>query len=166
MPKNRIPAADLHGSTPILFSIRVHPCASVANSCNPRARRQRGSQLVEIALVTVPFFTLVLGVIAGGYLVFVYDSTAFMAQQGARWASVHGSSSSSPATAASVQSYVESQGAGLATGAVTVATTWSPNNSPGSTVTVQVSYAATSLSSLALPKHLTISSASSTTISK
>jgi Flp pilus assembly protein TadG len=133
---------------------------------NRRARRQRGSQLTEVALVTIPFFTLVLGIIAGGYLVFLYDSTAFMAQQGARWASVRGSTSSSPATAASVQTYVDSQGAGLAPGSLTVATTWSPNNNPGSTVTVQVSYAATPLAALAFPQALTISSSSSTTISK
>ena len=131
-----------------------------------RANRQRGSTLVEIALVTIPFFTLVLGIITAGYLVFIYNSTAFMAQQGARWASVRGSTSSSPATAAGVQTYVDTQAAGLVSGSVAVTTTWSPNNKPGSTVAVKVTYAAQPLSTLGFPKALSISSSSSTTISK
>ena len=131
-----------------------------------RANRQRGSTLVETALVTIPFFTLVLGIITAGYLVFIYNSTAFMAQQGARWASVRGSTSASPATAASVQSYVDTQAAGLVPGSVAVTTTWSPSNKPGSTVSVRVTYGAQPLSTLGFPNALSISSSSSTTISK
>jgi Flp pilus assembly protein TadG len=131
-----------------------------------RIRHQRGSGLVEIALVTIPFFTLVLGIITAGYLVFLYNSTAYMAQQGARWASVRGSSSGSPATAATIATYVDGQAAGFATGSLTVNTTWSPNNNPGSTVTVQVGYSAPTLFTLAFPRSLNISSSSSTTISK
>jgi Flp pilus assembly protein TadG len=131
-----------------------------------RSRRQRGSSLVEIALVSIPFFTLVLGIITAGYLVFLYNSTAYMAQQGARWASVRGSSSDSPATAAAVASYVDGQAAGLSPGSLTVNTSWSPNNNPGSTVTVQVIYAAQPLARLAFPGSLNISSSSSTAISK
>jgi Flp pilus assembly protein TadG len=74
-----------------------------------RRDRRRGSSLVETALVTTPFFTLILGIIACGYLVFTYDSVAFAAQQGARWASVRGSTSGMAATAASVQAYVNGQ---------------------------------------------------------
>ncbi|MBV8730457.1 MAG: pilus assembly protein [Acidobacteriia bacterium] len=131
-----------------------------------RANRQRGSALVETALVTIPFFTLVLGIITAGYLVFIYNSTAFMAQQGSRWASVRGSTSTSPATAASVQTYVDTQAAGLVSGSVAVTTTWSPNNKPGSTVSVKVAYLAQPLSTLGFPSALSISSSSSTTISK
>jgi Flp pilus assembly protein TadG len=132
-----------------------------------RTRYQRGAGLVEIALVTIPFFTLVLGVITAGYLVFLYNSTAYMAQQGARWASVHGSSSGSPATAATVATYVDGLAAGFVPGSLTVTTTWSPNNSPGSTVSVQVAYAAQALSTLGFPsRSFTISSSSSTTVSQ
>jgi len=46
-----------------------------------RDNRRRGSSLVETALVTIPFFTMILGIIACGYLVFTYDSVAFAAQQ-------------------------------------------------------------------------------------
>jgi Flp pilus assembly protein TadG len=131
-----------------------------------RGRGQRGSGLVEIALISIPFFTVVLGLMASAYLVFLYNSTAFMAQQGVRWAAVRGSSSGTPATSASVQSYVQGEGVGLAPGAVTVTTAWSPNNNPGSTVSVTVSYAAVPLYTLAFPNNLTISATSSATISK
>jgi len=131
-----------------------------------RDHQRRGSTLVEAALVTIPFFTLILGIIACGYLVFTYDSMAFAAQQGARWASVRGSTSGTPATPAAVKAFVDGQVAGLASAALSVQTTWSPDNKPGSTVTVQVSYTAAPLSTLSLPKTLTIRSSSSTTVSR
>jgi Flp pilus assembly protein TadG len=131
-----------------------------------RSNRRRGSSLVEAALVTVPFFTLILGIIACGYLVFTYDTVAFAAQQGARWASVRGSASGMAATTASVQDYVTGQAPGLAPRALDVQTVWSPDNKPGSTVTVQVTYTAVPLSTLSLPRTLTLSSSSSTTISR
>lgn len=131
-----------------------------------RNDRRRGSNLVETALVTIPFFTLILGIIASGYLVFTYDTIAFAAQQGARWASVRGSTSGMTATAASVQDYVTSRTPGLVPAALEVQTVWSPDNKPGSTVTVQVTYTAVPLSTLSLPKTLTLSSSSATTISR
>jgi Flp pilus assembly protein TadG len=131
-----------------------------------RDNRRRGSSLVETALVTIPFFTLILGIIACAYLVFTYESVTFGAQQGARWASVRGSTSGMAATDASVQAYVTGQTPGLAPGALHVQTTWSPDNKPGGTVTVQVTYTAVPLSTLSLPKKLTLSSSSSTTVSR
>lgn len=131
-----------------------------------RGQRRRGSSLVETAFVTVPFFVLILGIIASGYLVFTYDTVAFAAQQGARWASVRGSTSGMAATAAAVQDYVTGQTPGLAPGSLEVKTVWSPDNKPGSTVTVQVTYTAVPLSTLSLPQTVALSSSSSTTISR
>jgi Flp pilus assembly protein TadG len=131
-----------------------------------RARRERGSGLVEIALVSIPFFTVLLGLMTAAYLVFVYNSTAFLAQEGARWASVNGSSSSSPATAASIQTYVQGEGAGMAPSGITVQTAWSPNNNPGSTVSITVSIPGASLFTLAFPNTLTITATSSAIITQ
>jgi Flp pilus assembly protein TadG len=128
--------------------------------------RRRGSTLVESALVTIPFFTLILGIIACGYLVFTYDSLAFAAQQGARWASVRGYTAANPATPASVQAFVTGQTPGLVPSSLNVLTTWSPDNKPGSTVTVQVTYTAVPLATLSLPNTLTMSSSSSTAVSR
>lgn len=119
-------------------------------------RGARGSALVEASIVSVPFFALLLGVVAAGYLVFTYNSVAFMAQQGVRWASVHGSASSQPATATTVQNYVRGQAAGLTSGNIVVTTTWTPNKNPGSTVSVNVSYAATPVFTWSLPASLTM----------
>ncbi len=121
-----------------------------------RGRSQRGSELVEASLVSLPFFALLLGVLAAGYLVFTYNSVAFMAQQGVRWASVHGNLSGQPATDATVQDYVRTQAAGLISTSIIVVTTWDPDENPGSTVSVNVSYAAEPLFKWALPASLTI----------
>ena len=121
-----------------------------------RARGERGSALVETSLVSLPFFALLLSVVAAGYLVFTYNSVSFMAQQGVRWASVHGSASSQPATASTVQNYVRTQAAGLDSTNIIVTTTWTPNENPGSTVSVNVSYTATPLFTWVLPNSLTM----------
>ncbi|MGB9455270.1 MAG: TadE/TadG family type IV pilus assembly protein [Bryobacteraceae bacterium] len=121
-----------------------------------RGRNERGSVLVEASLVSVPFFALLLGVLATGYLVFTYNSVSFMAQQGVRWASVHGNLSSQPATKATVQNYVRTQAAGLNSTSIIVVTNWSPDENPGSTVSVNVSYTATPLVGWALPASLTM----------
>ncbi len=131
-----------------------------------RTRRERGSGLAEIAIVSVPFFTILLGLMAAAYLVFLYNTTAFIAQQGARWAAVRGSTSTTPATAASVQSYVQGEGVGLASSQISVQTTWSPNNNPGSTVSVTVSYQAVPLFTLAFPNILTITATSAAIITQ
>jgi len=73
-----------------------------------------------------------------------------------RWASVHGSASSQPATANTVQDYVRSQAAGLTTGNIVVSTTWIPNKNPGSTVSVNVSYSAAPVFTWNLPASLTM----------
>jgi Flp pilus assembly protein TadG len=119
-------------------------------------RRERGSVLVEAAIVSIPFFALLLGVMAAGYLVFTYNSVSFMAQQGVRWASVHGSASSQKATGPAVQSYVRSQAAGLTTANIFVTTTWAPDQKPGSMVSVNVSYPAAPVFIWVLPASLTI----------
>ncbi len=68
--------------------------------------RERGSVLVETTLMMSLFLGLMLGIFATGYLIFTFNSLTFMAEQGARWAAVRGSTSGHPADAAAVQSYV------------------------------------------------------------
>ena len=61
---------------------------------------------------------------------------ADLAQEGARWASVHGSTSASPAVQAAVQTYVQSR----APFTVTVTTTPTTVGESGSFVTVRVQH--------------------------
>ena len=122
--------------------------------------------MVEVALVATLFFALVFGVITVAYLVYAYNSVGFMAQQGARWASVRGNASGSPASASAVKSYVLTQGTGLDTTALTVTTTFTPDQNPGSTVKVVVTYAATPLVSTFLPATLNLTGSSAVAISR
>ena len=107
-------------------------------SYTERWRHSReGQSLVEFALSSVLFFTLVFGIIQFGRAIYQYNTVSNLAQEGARWASVHGGASATPATASQLQTYVESRAMGLP---VTVTAT--PANpsavSPGSLITVQV----------------------------
>jgi Flp pilus assembly protein TadG len=131
-----------------------------------RRALQRGSVMVEVALVATLFFALVFGVISIAYLVYAYNSVGFMAQQGARWASVRGNTSGSPTTPAAVKTYVLTQGTGLATTALNVTTTFTPDQNPGSTVKVVVTYSATPLVSTFLPGTLNLTGSSAVAITR
>ena len=82
-------------------------------------RRQRGATLVEFAMASVLFFTVLFGIIDFGQSVWRYNMMADLAQEGARWASVRGATSNAPASSADVQTYVRSRSSAV----VTVSTT-------------------------------------------
>jgi Flp pilus assembly protein TadG len=98
-------------------------------------RSEQGSELVEFALTSTLLMIVVFGVVNLGLAVYQYNLVANLAQEGARWASVRGAGASSPASSTDVETYVNTRSIGMT---VTVSTAWSPNNSTGSTVTVQV----------------------------
>ena len=104
-----------------------------------RARTRRGSTLVESAVVATVFLMLLAGVMEFGRLGFAYNCVSFAAQRAARFASVRGSSSGHAALASDVASAAKGY-ALLNAAQMTVATTWLPNNQPGSTVQVIVTY--------------------------
>jgi Flp pilus assembly protein TadG len=105
-----------------------------------RSHTRRGSTLVESSVVAVVFLLLLTGTMEVARLGFAYNEVSFAAQSAARYASVSGSSSGHVATAAGIQSVAETYTGALDNTQVTVTTTWSPNNNPGSTVQVKVSY--------------------------
>ena len=102
---------------------------------NPRG----GSTLVESAIVAVIFLLLLVVIIESSRLGFAYNSISFAAHRAARYASVRGSASGHPASAADVQAEAQSLIVALDTSKLTVTTTWTPDNNPGSTVQVVVS---------------------------
>jgi len=105
-----------------------------------RRRRSRGSTLVESAIVAVVFLLLLVGIMEFGRLGLAYNEVSFAAQCAARYAAVRGSSSGHPAAASDVQSVAKVYTGALDNRQVTVTTTWTPNNNPGSTVKVKVTY--------------------------
>lgn len=99
-------------------------------------RDDRGQSLVEFALASVIFFMTLFGTIEFGRGIWQYNMVSDLAQEGARWAAVHGIKSASPASSADVQTFVRSRALGIN---VNVTATPAPSTLlSGSIVTVQV----------------------------
>ena len=95
--------------------------------------------MVEFALVVPIFFLLIFGFIDFGIIFAGYCSAAYASQIAVRYAIVHGNNSSSACTNTQITSLVARYlWAAQKTGTV-VNTTWNPDNSPGSTVTITIS---------------------------
>jgi Flp pilus assembly protein TadG len=114
-----------------------------------RVRKQpahrSGAALVEAAFVLPVLFFLVFVIISGAMMVIAADEVAGVAREGARYASVRGTSYATntkqpAATAADVAGYVKGLGATLDPARMTCTTTWQGSNSPGQYVTVEVHY--------------------------
>ncbi|HVB82768.1 MAG TPA: TadE/TadG family type IV pilus assembly protein [Candidatus Binataceae bacterium] len=108
------------------------------------ARRSRrwacGQTYVEFMMLVLPTLLLVFGIISLAMTIYTYSFLSDAARDAVRYAIVHGSKSASPADSDDIQTYVRDEAQGLKASAISVSTTWNPNNNPGSTVNVQVSY--------------------------
>jgi len=127
-------------------------------------RGERGSSLVEYAVIFTIFMTMLLGVADFGRLMYAYHFVSGAAREATRYAAVNGStcandgSCTSPATTSTIKTFVQNVPIGLdstlvscptcssnantwpvVTGGPSVCTT--TYNAPGCTVRVQVSYA-------------------------
>ena len=99
-------------------------------------RNERGSELIEFAFVGILLFTLVFGILEFGRAIWIYETVAHLAREGARYAIVRGAESGSTATASDVETYVQGRAAGMP--GLVVTTAWDPDNEPGSVVQVRV----------------------------
>ena len=70
---------------------------------------ERGATLVEFAVSSILFFTVLFGIIDFGQSIWRYNMMGDLAQEGARWAAVRGKFGDTPATAADVQTYVRAR---------------------------------------------------------
>jgi Flp pilus assembly protein TadG len=131
---------------------------------NPRRSSQRGNAIVETGLVFPIVFAFLFGVVQYSLVLFTYNTTTFGARAGARYAIVNGSTSSSPATTATVKTAVLASMPSVPTNSITVTTTWNPDNKPGSTVKVKVAVTITPLITMVMNQPLSISSTSQMTI--
>ena len=92
---------------------------------------------------------ILMGVVDFARLIYAYDTVSEAVRAGARYAMVHGNSSGQIATASDIQTQARLWLPGVVGGdSATVNTTWSPDNKPGSTVTVQVQCTYAPISSL------------------
>ena len=131
-----------------------------------RKHRQRGAVILEFGLAFLLFFSVLYGIMEFGRIVASYNILSGAAREGVRYASVHGSSSGSVATASDVQDVVRNWAIGLDTSAVAVTTTWTPGKAPGNTVNVKASYTVTPFTGLILTSGLTVQSSSQMAISQ
>jgi Flp pilus assembly protein TadG len=98
----------------------------------------RGQSLVEFALASVIFFMTLFGTIEFGRGIWQYNMVSNLAQEGARWASVHGNSSLSPATSAQVQTFVRSRALSFTVNVTTEPAAGPTAVAPGNTISVIV----------------------------
>jgi Flp pilus assembly protein TadG len=126
-----------------------------------------GTALVEFGLVIVVFFMFVFGVMDFGRALYTYHFVSNAACEATRYAIVRGSNSTEPVTAADIESYVKSLAPqGVDPSSLTVSTTWTPTNAPGSSVRVLVSDNFQSMTPFFRTYHMTLSDSSQMVISQ
>lgn len=131
-----------------------------------RKRNEKGAVLLEHALVFLLFFVVLYGIMEFGRIVYLYNSLAGATRGAARFAIVHGSRSTAPATNDDIRARLLQWGIGFDPTALTVNTTWSPNNAPGSRVRIDSSYNISLMTGLIYTAPLRIVSRSEMVISQ
>jgi Flp pilus assembly protein TadG len=112
----------------------------------PTGRPRTGATLVEFAVVSPVLFLLLLGLVIGGLGIFRYQEVAWLAREGARYASVRGYQYQQVThqTAATSQDVYNNailpNTIALDTTKLSSSVTWNPDNHQGSWVTVTVNY--------------------------
>jgi len=99
---------------------------------------ERGSAMIEAALVFSMLLTIMMGLVALGRDLLAYHFVSYAAREATRYAEVHGSDSRSPATPESIEAFVKRLAMGVDPSSIHVITEWKPDNAPGSVVRVQV----------------------------
>lgn len=126
-----------------------------------RRKNQRGQATIESALSLLVFLPVLFGIIEFGHLIYTYNYVHYMARDATRYASVRGSTSASPATSASIETYVRNQAVAMVPSDIAVATAFAnDSNAPGSSVTVTVSYPFPGLIGWVMPSAPTVVSRS------
>lgn len=125
---------------------------------------RRGTAALEVALTLPIFLGVCLGIAELGLYVAQQQALTEAVFAGERYAIVHGSQSSSPASASTILTQVQNNCGMLAPGNISVSVTFSPNNSPGSTVAIVATYPWTPLFTLFYLPSVTITARSDATI--
>ena len=127
-------------------------------------REESGAAAVEFALVSTAFLTMLFGVMEVARYVADRQDLMSAVHTTGRYAIVHGSASSSPATTTSLKQMIANSLFLIKSTSVTTGASFSPNNNPGSKVTITASYTWTPLVPLLHLPSATISATSVATI--
>lgn len=96
---------------------------------------------MEGALVTLGMVSMMIGVFEFSRAAFAYNQVQYVADIGARYAALRGSTATGrTVTTSDVSTYVKGLMIAIDSTQATVTTTWTPNNNPGGKVKVQVDY--------------------------
>ncbi len=125
---------------------------------------ERAAAAVEFALISICYIVMLLGLMEIGLYVADQQDLMSAVHSTGRYAIVHGSSSSSPASATSLEQMVGNKLVLVNSSAVTATASFSPNNNPGSTVTITASYTWKPIVPLLHLPNATISATSAATI--
>jgi hypothetical protein len=114
------------------YAIKHREDAGVAVIVVRRAR-QRGTTIVEQALLLPVFLTILFGIIDMSRALYSYTYVSYIAREATRWASVRGGGINGKASQTDVQNFVRNvNGMGLDARQLSATTTWiaPPNGSP------------------------------------
>jgi Flp pilus assembly protein TadG len=104
------------------------------------SRDTGGVAAIEFALVIPIFLLVIYDFMELGRALFIHNSLGNAVFEAARYAIVHGSESESPASPADIQGEVASLAQHLDPELLTVNVSFSPDNDPGSTVSIDAVY--------------------------
>ena len=104
-----------------------------------------GQSMVESALVLGLFITMLVGMMDFGRVLWIHETLTAAARSGARYAMMHGARNPLGEGDPSVESVVEKAAPGLnaddlSADDLSVTVTWTPDNKPGSVVSVEAQY--------------------------
>lgn len=129
-----------------------------------------GSSLVEYAIIFTIFITMLLAIADFSRAVYAYHFVSSQARETARYAIVRGASCTGlpdcDATAAQVKAFAKNVPLGIDASKVTATPTWTPDNHPGSVVSVEVDYTFSFLFPFVSKSTLTMKSTSQMVISQ
>jgi Flp pilus assembly protein TadG len=125
-----------------------------------RRKRQSGNVMIETSFCLISLFMIMFGIVEYSRLTYAWNFVSYAARSATRYGSLRGSTSSSPVTAAQMTSYVQSLAVALNPSSLVVNTTWSPNNQPGSTIQVVVSYTESPVVTMVMPNSINVTSTS------
>ena len=103
-------------------------------------KNQKGAAFVEFALVGPILILVTFAIMDFGRMMWLNNTVEHAATEGARYAAVRGANKPTPATETQIVTFVQGRADGMALTTSEINVTWTPNNNPGSTVTVQVTH--------------------------
>ena len=129
-----------------------------------RRDKERGSTVIEFGLCFLLVFGFIYAVFEFGSVVYSYHVLAGATREASRYAMVHGSRSSAPATSDDIRARVARWAIGLDPSALNVNTTWTPGTPQR--VLIETTYTITPYTTLLIGAPLTLGSRSEMAVSR